>query len=138
MLLGEHVCTQRGNVMIKVTQKGNFNRITSYVTSIKNKDFLKTLDEYGRIGVEALRNATPVDSGLTASSWYYDITRSRGRVTLAFHNSNVNNYVNIAIILQYGHGTGTGGYVQGTDYINPAIESLFKDMADEAWKEVTS
>lgn len=123
--------------MIKVTQKGNFNKATSYMMRIRDADFLKSLDEYGRIGVEALRNATPVDSGLTASSWYYDIVRNGSRVTLAFHNSNVNDYVNIAIILQYGHGTGTGGWVEGRDYINPAIQPLFDRMADEVWKEAT-
>lgn len=123
--------------MIKVTQKGNFEKITQYVTRVKSRDFLKSLEEYGRRGVAALRNATPVDSGLTASSWYYEITRSKNRVTLSFHNSNVNKYVNVAIILQYGHGTGTGGWVEGRDYINPAIQPIFDQLADEAWKEAT-
>lgn len=123
--------------MIKVTQKGNFEKATTYITRVKSRDFLKSLEEYGRRGVAALRNATPVDSGLTASSWYYEITRSKNRVTLSFHNSNVNKYVNVAIILQYGHGTGTGGWVEGRDYINPAIQPIFDQLADEAWKEAT-
>lgn len=123
--------------MIKVTQKGNFEKATTYITRVKSRDFLKSLEDYGRRGVAALRNATPVDSGLTASSWYYEITRSKDRVTLSFHNSNVNKYVNVAIILQYGHGTGTGGWVEGRDYINPAIQPIFDQLADEAWKEAT-
>ena len=123
--------------MIKVTQKGNFEKITTYLVRSKNEDILKNLDNFGRRGVEALRNATPVDTGLTAASWYYEITQQGNRTTLAFRNSNVNDYVNVAIILQYGHGTGTGGWVEGRDYINPAIQPLFDQLADEAWKEVT-
>lgn len=123
--------------MIKVTQKGNFEKITTYLVRSKNKDILKNLDNFGRRGVEALRNATPVDTGLTAASWYYEITQQGNRTTLTFRNSNVNDYVNVAIILQYGHGTGTGGWVEGRDYINPAIQPLFDQLADEAWKEVT-
>lgn len=123
--------------MIKVTQKGDFERITSYLTRIKNKRFLKNLETYAIQGVEALRNATPVDTGLTASSWYYEITQEGDTTKLAFHNSNVNKYVNVAIILQYGHGTGTGGWVQGRDYINPAIRPIFDKLAEDAWKEAT-
>lgn len=123
--------------MIKVTQKGNFEKITTYLVRSKDKDILKNLDNFGRRGVEALRNATPVDTGLTAASWYYEITQQGNRTTLTFRNSNVNDYVNVAIILQYGHGTGTGGWVEGRDYINPAIQPLFDQLADEAWKEVT-
>lgn len=123
--------------MIKVTQKGDFERITSYLTRIKNKRFLKNLETYAVQGVEALRNATPVDTGLTASSWYYEITQEGDTTKLAFHNSNVNEYVNIAIILQYGHGTGTGGWVQGRDYINPALQPIFDKLAEDAWKEAT-
>lgn len=123
--------------MIKVTQKGNFEKITTYLVRSKNKDILKNLDNFGRRGVEALRNATPVDTGLTAASWYYEITQQGNRTALTFRNSNVNDYVNVAIILQYGHGTGTGGWVEGRDYINPAIQPLFDQLADEAWKEVT-
>ena len=123
--------------MIKVTQKGNFEKITTYLVRSKNEDILKNLDNFGRRGVEALRNATPVDTGLTAASWYYEITQQGNRTTLTFRNSNVNDYVNVAIILQYGHGTGTGGWVEGRDYINTAIQPLFDQLADEAWKEVT-
>ena len=95
------------------------------------------LDQYGRAGVAALASATPVDSGETAQSWYYEITNKKGFVSISFHNSNIQNGVPIAIILQYGHGTGTGGWVAGRDYINPAIRPIFDQIANDAWKEVT-
>ena len=98
---------------------------------------LGILDKYGREGVNALSSATPVESGVTAASWYYEIEHSSGSAAIQFYNSNVNKGVPIAIILQYGHGTGTGGWVQGRDYINPAIQPLFDKMAEEVWKEVT-
>lgn len=101
---------------------------------------LGILDKYGRRGVEALSNATPVDTGLTASSWYYEINRDEQNqtVTLSFNNSNVvDDWCNVAIILQYGHGTRNGGYVEGVDYINPALQPIFNKIADEAWEEVT-
>lgn len=94
------------------------------------------LDAYGHECVQALISNTPKDSGETARSWYYQITREDGRVILSFHNDNVINNVPIAIILQYGHGTGTGGYVQGRDYINPAVQPVFDRIAENAWKEV--
>lgn len=94
-------------------------------------------DQYGRAGVAALASATPVDSGETAQSWYYEITNKKGSVSISFHNSNIQNGVPIAIILQYGHGTGTGGWVAGRDYINPAIRPIFDQIANDAWKEVT-
>jgi hypothetical protein len=98
---------------------------------------MRDLDRYGREGVVALASATPIDSGHTANSWYYEITRVPGSVIINFSNSNVQNGVPIAIILQYGHGTGTGGWVQGRDYINPAIQPVFDRIANEAWREVT-
>ena len=98
---------------------------------------LGNLDKYGREGVAALASATPIESGKTASSWYYEIKNSNGSATISFYNSNVNKGVPIAIILQYGHGTGTGGWVQGRDYINPAIQPVFDRIAEEAWREVT-
>ena len=122
---------------IKITQKGEFEKITKYLTELDSRKVLRVLDKYGRLGVEALRSTTPVDTGLTAASWYYEISVQGTTVTLAFHNSHVNKGVNIAIILQYGHGTGTGGWVEGRDYINPALQPLFSELADEAWKEVT-
>ena len=98
---------------------------------------LADLNKYGAQGVAALASATPVDSGLTASSWYYEVEKGKGVASITFYNSNVHRGICIAIILQYGHGTGTGGYVQGRDYINPAIQPIFDQLAEDAWKEVT-
>lgn len=123
---------------ISFRQKGDFSKLTRYFERVKEAIKLGTLDKYGREGVDALSSATPVDSGLTASSWYYEIERGNNSATIGFYNSNVNKGVNIAIILQYGHGTRNGGYVQGRDYINPAIQPIFDKIAEEAWKEVTS
>ncbi len=123
--------------MIKVNTTGDFKRITTWLERVRSLAHLSILDKYGKIGVEALRNATPVDTGLTASSWSYEIQNNGEQAILSFHNSNINNYVNIAIILQYGHGTGTGGWVEGRDYINPALQPIFDQLAEEAWKEVT-
>lgn len=124
--------------MIKFSHKGDFNKTTHYFEKIKKTAKMSDLDEYGRVGVAALSSATPMDSGLTAGSWHYEIERQNGRVSLNFYNSNVNNGVPIAIILQYGHATGTGGWVEGRDYINPAIQPIFDKIANDAWKEVTS
>lgn len=123
--------------MISFKQKGDFSKITSYLEGIKDAFDISILDRYGRQGVEALSRATPKDTGLTANSWYYKTKREGNSVTLSFHNSNIQNGVPIAIILQYGHGTGWGGYVSGRDYINPAIRPVFDKIAEEAWKEVT-
>lgn len=123
--------------MITFRHKGDLSRTYRFLNKAKEAVNFKKLDEYGRAGVSALAAATPVDSGKTASSWYYEIERGAGVVSIVFKNSNVNKGVPIAIILQYGHGTGTGGWVQGRDYINPAIQPLFEKMAKEAWEEVT-
>ena len=124
--------------MIKITQKGDFKKATSYLEKLKGAIRLSSFDKYGREGVSALSSATPVDSGETASSWYYKIERTKNTISITFYNSNVNKGVPIAIILQYGHGTGTGGWVEGRDYINPAIQPIFDKIAEEAWKEVTN
>lgn len=123
--------------MISFRQKGDFSKLTRFLERAKNVVKIGELDKYGRAGVAALASATPVDSGLTASSWYYKIEHQNGSASINFFNSNINEGVPIAIILQYGHGTGTGGWVQGRDYINPAIQPLFDKIADDAWKEVT-
>lgn len=124
--------------MITFRQKGDFSKLSRYLERVKETAKIGVLDKYGRAGVAALSSATPIKTGLTASSWSYEIERQNGSVALTFYNSNVNKGVPIAIILQYGHGTGTGGYVQGRDYINPAIQPIFDQLAEEAWKEVTS
>ena len=123
--------------MISFRQKGDFSKLSSFLEKTKEAIKIGDLDRYGREGVAALASATPIDSGLTANSWYYEIKREKGSVSISFHNSNIQNGVPIAIILQYGHGTGTGGWVQGRDYINPAIQPIFDKIANNAWKEVT-
>lgn len=123
--------------MIRFTGKGDFSKVTKYFERLQETVKLGILDKYGRAGVEALSAATPVDSGKTANSWYYKIDHSSESATIGFYNSNVNKGVPIAIILQYGHGTGTGGWVEGRDYINPAIQPIFDKIAEDAWKEVT-
>ena len=123
--------------MITFRQKGDFSKLTRYLERVKETVKLGDLDKYGQEGVAALASATPVDTGLTANSWYYKIENQNGRVSISFLNSNVNKGVPIAIILQYGHGTRNGGWVQGRDYINPAIQPIFDKIVESAWKEVT-
>ena len=123
--------------MISFRQQGDFSKLTRFLERAKETVKMGDLDRYGREGVAALESATPIDSGKTASSWYYEIEYKNGSATISFHNSNINQGVPIAIILQYGHGTGTGGWVQGRDYINPAIRPIFDKIAESAWREVT-
>ena len=123
--------------MIKFRHKGNFAKTTRFFERTKAGVRARDLDKYGREGVAALASATPVDSGLTARSWEYKITREHGLTKIEFHNTNIQNGVPIAVILQYGHGTGTGGWVEGRDYINPAIQPIFDKIANDAWREVT-
>lgn len=123
--------------MIGFRVKGDFSKSNRYLERLKGAIKLSDFDKYGKEGVAALASATPVDSGTTANSWSYEITREKESIAITFHNSNVNEGVPIAIILQYGHGTGTGGWVEGRDYINPAIQPIFDKIAENAWKEVT-
>lgn len=122
--------------MVEFRNKGNFNKTFAFLKR-NRKIHLSDLEKYGEQGVEALRQATPKDTGFTADSWYYEIVESDGRIAIQWLNRNVVEYVNIAVILQYGHATGTGGYVQGTDYINPALKPIFDKIAKGAWEEVT-
>lgn len=122
--------------MINIKQKGDFKNLSSFLEKTKEKLNLGLLDKYGREGVAALQAATPKDTGKTSESWYYKIERKNGSVSLTFHNSNQNKGVPIAIILQYGHATRNGGYVEGVDYINPSLRPIFDKIAEEAWKEV--
>lgn len=124
--------------MITFRQKGDFSKFNRYLERLKEAVKLGDLNKYGRQGVQALSSATPIESGKTANSWYYKINRTKESVSITFHNSNIQDGVPIAIILQYGHGTGTGGYVEGRDYINPAIQPIFDRIAEDAWKEVTN
>ena len=123
---------------VKFEMSGGFTKTERFLNRMKRREYLNVLDEFGREGVQALRNTTPVESGLTAELWDYEIKRTRDYVEIIWTNSNINDGVPIAVILQYGHGTGTGGYVQGRDYINPAIRPIFDKIAEKAWKVVTS
>ena len=118
--------------------KGDFSKTNKYLKRVKEKSKIRIAEEYARKGVEALREYTPVDTGLTASSWSYKVERSSDSITISFSNSNVVEGVPIAIILQYGHGTGNGGWVEGRDYINPALQPIFDSLADDAWKDITN
>lgn len=123
--------------MLILEQTGEFKKTVKFLNALTMGGYVSAiLNKYGRIGVETLRSATPVESGKTASSWYYEVNKTSVGYDLIFKNSNINKGVPIAIILQYGHGTGTGGYVQGTDYINPAVKDVFDKMARELWREV--
>lgn len=124
--------------MIGIKSEGDFHNIERFLKKLNEERYLKVLDEYGRIGVSALSQATPVDSGKTAASWDYEIHRENGKAIIYWTNSNENKGERIAILLQYGHGTRNGGYVMGRDYINPAMIPVFEKLADDAWKEVTS
>lgn len=124
--------------MISFRQKGDFSKLSRYLTRVKTASNVDAvLAKYGRQGVAALASATPVDSGVTANSWSYEIVKEKNTISIIFNNSNVQNGVPIAIILQYGHGTGTGGWVQGRDYINPAIQPVFDKILNDVWREVT-
>ena len=122
--------------MISFRQKGDFSKLTKFLERAKETVHLGDLNKYGRQGVAALASATPIDSGETASSWYYEIENNKESATITFYNSNVQNGVPIAIILQYAHGTRNGGWVEGRDYINPAIQPIFDQIVDDAWREV--
>jgi len=122
--------------LISFRQKGDFKKLSGYLEKAKEVFNIGILDRYGEEGVRALAEATPKDTGLTAASWRYRIVRGEGSVTISFDNTNFQNGVPIAIILQYGHATRNGGYVQGIDYINPALRPVFEKIADAAWEEV--
>lgn len=122
---------------ITIKQHGDFSNFQKFYNRITNKNYLNVLEQYGKAGVQALSSATPKDTGVTASSWTYEISHNMQNTTISWTNANENNGVNIAILLQYGHGTGWGGYVKGRDYINPAMQPIFDRMANELWKEVT-
>lgn len=123
--------------IIQFKQKGDFSKTESFLKKLRKLDLDSVLRKYGELGVQALASATPVETGKTAASWDYKIDKGKGVVTITWTNSNVNNGVPIALLIQYGHGTGTGGYVQGRDYIKPAILPIFDQLADALWKEVT-
>lgn len=139
MLLGGKNLIQWGSIMAFITfsHKGDFSKTEDFLKKAKQGAFYKHIDEYAKIGVEALREATPIDSGETAMSWTYETKISKDSATITWINTNENKGENIAILIQYGHGTGTGGYVHGRDFINPAMRPVFDKIAENLWKEVT-
>ena len=124
--------------MITFESSGSFVNVDRFLERMAKEEILSALNQYAELGVSALASATPSKSGATASAWSCEVTSKRNNYTITWSNSNMNDGVNVAVILQYGHGTGTGGYVQGRDYINPAIQPIFDKIADEVWKVVTS
>ena len=124
--------------MVIVKQKGDFSKTEKFLSSISKKLYYRNLQKYAEQGVAALASATPIDSGTTANSWDYEIRQTKNSVSIYWTNSNVNKGVPIAVIIQYGHGTRNGGYVQGRDYINPAMRPIFDKIAENVWKEVIS
>jgi len=122
--------------MIRVTSEGNFNKTRAFFNRIHSGAIFSNLNRYGQMGIDVLAHATPVDTGLTAHSWGYRIKKDRHGPTIEWYNRNLANDTPVAILIQYGHGTGTGGYVAGRDYINPAIRPIFDQIADSLWKEV--
>lgn len=122
--------------IIVFKQKGNFKKTRKFLKRCSNLQLDDLLDQYGKEGVEALARATPKDTGKTAASWSYTVRKSDGRITITWSNSNIVDGVPIAVILQYGHGTRNGGYVEGVDYINPAMRPIFERIAQRAWGEV--
>lgn len=123
---------------ISFHQRGSFKNTEKLLKKSLGHDYRSVLEKYGRKGVDVLSANTPINTGKTAHSWSYEIIQNGSSLSVIWSNSNVNKGVNIALILQYGHGTGTGGYVQGIDYINPALKPIFDDLANEAWREVIS
>ena len=123
--------------MIRITHKGDFSKTTNFLKKAKLANIRKIAEYYGQKGVAALASATPVDTGVTAASWFYKIESKNGSTSITFCNSNIQNGVPIAIILQYGHGTRNGGWVEGRDYINSALKPVFDELANKAWREVT-
>ena len=122
--------------MISFRHKGNFSKTEKYLRNMKAKKLFNALNKYGQEGVAVLMSATPIDTGNTAMSWRYEIVQENGSIRLIFCNDNIQNGVPIAIILQYGHGTRNGGWVEGRDYINPAIQPIFDKIAESCWREV--
>lgn len=137
MLLEEKPIIVWGDRMsIRFKSSGNFDRTERFLKNMYREKYLDQLDYWGELGVQALKNATPVDTGKTAESWDYEIIEESGKTTIQWINTNINKNVNIAVILQYGHGTNHGGYVMGVDYINPALRPIFDKIAEDAWLEV--
>lgn len=124
--------------MITIQSKGSFKNTETFLKRVSGKSIYSSLEHYAREGVSALESATPIESGLTANSWNYEITRTRSSYSIVWTNTNLVDGIPVAILLQYGHGTGTGGYIQGEDYINPTLKPIFDRIAKDVWKAVTN
>lgn len=124
--------------MITFESSGSWGKTDSFLAAIRNKKIYAALDRYGKQGVSALASATPVETGVSAQSWSYKVEHASGQESITWYNSHTHGGLPIVVLLQYGHGTGTGGYVQGRDFINPALRPIFDKIADEVWKAVTS
>lgn len=124
--------------MISVSSHGDFRKTTKFLELMKSGDIFDQLSSYGRRGVDALSSATPTDTGETAHSWDYELKQGKGFYSIHWFNTHVINGVNIAVIIQYGHGTGTGGWVEGRDYINPAMRPVFDKIVEDIWRQVTN
>ena len=122
---------------ISYSYSGDFKGTKNFLANLKKRNFISKLDKYGQMGVDALREATPKDTGKTADSWYYEIEETRDSITIAWLNSNTNRSIPIALLIQYGHATRDGGWISGRDYINPALKPIFDAIAKSAWEEVT-
>lgn len=124
--------------MITFKMKGDFKHSENFFNRVLKRDLYSKLEPYAQRGLEALKDHTPVDSGRTAESWDYKIIHSKNFVRIIWTNSNTVNDVPLAVMIQYGHATGGGGYVEGIDFINPALRPLFREIADSVWREVTA
>ena len=124
--------------MFTIASKGSFKNTEKFLQSMSKGDIFRSLDKYGQEGVAALSAATPAESGATAAAWSYEVAKGRGQYSISWTNGHIVGGVPVVILLQYGHGTGTGGYVQGRDFINPALKSIFDRIASDVWKAVTS
>jgi hypothetical protein len=124
--------------MISAKSEGSFRKTETFLNYVRDGKMFRDLDRYGHMGVDALSRATPIDTGETAHSWGYQLGHKKGVYSISWFNTHKNNGVNIAVIIQYGHGTGTGGWVEGRDYINPAIQPVFDKILDDIWRQVTN
>lgn len=122
--------------VIEFKHRGNFRKTDGFLKNLKYFSIDQILDYYGQKGVEALKATTPVDTGKTASSWYYEIVKEQGKTSVVWKNSNIKDWVNVAVIIQYGHATSSGSWVEGIDYINPALQPIFNQIAEDAWNEI--
>lgn len=123
--------------IIKFSHKGDFSKTERFFNRALRRDYLNVLEKYGQLGVSALQEATPKDTGTTANSWDYGIEKTKSTITLYWTNSNENRGISIVYLLVHGHGTQNGGYIVGNDFVTPALQPIFEELADKCWKEVT-